>query len=259
MALTPGESDRLLLHLQALLARERRARGLALNVPEATALIADAVCEFARDGLDLVEARERAQRLLSVADVLPGVPEAVTDVRVEARFDDGTRLVVVPDPFGLRAAGTHERKDEDASEPRDGTGSKVDGDAWPTIEITNEASTAIGLTSHIHLAEVNPRLRLDRASAFGMRPAIPTGDTRWLLAGETAVLPMRPITGARIQVGSSGAVDGPLDDPKVRERALAALRACGYLDIVEGQGIGSTADAEGAIGRLMQRIQEANS
>ena len=48
MPLTPGESDRLLLHLQASLAQRRRDRGLLLNIPEARALIADAVCEWAR-------------------------------------------------------------------------------------------------------------------------------------------------------------------------------------------------------------------
>ena len=36
MPLTPGESDRLLLHLEASLAQRRRDRGLRLNVPEAT-------------------------------------------------------------------------------------------------------------------------------------------------------------------------------------------------------------------------------
>lgn len=50
MRLTPTERDRLLLFGAAELARARRARGLKLNVPEATALIADTVCEAARDG-----------------------------------------------------------------------------------------------------------------------------------------------------------------------------------------------------------------
>ena len=48
MLLTPSERDRLLLFTAAELARARRARGLRLNVPEATALIADTVCEAAR-------------------------------------------------------------------------------------------------------------------------------------------------------------------------------------------------------------------
>ena len=51
MRLTPTERDRLLLFSAAKLARARRARGLQLNLPEATALIADTVCEAERDGL----------------------------------------------------------------------------------------------------------------------------------------------------------------------------------------------------------------
>jgi urease gamma subunit len=50
MHLSPKEQDRLLLFLAAELARRRKARGLRLNYPEATALIADEICEGARDG-----------------------------------------------------------------------------------------------------------------------------------------------------------------------------------------------------------------
>ena len=50
MRLTPTERDRLLLFNAAELARARRGRGLRLNVPEAIALVADTVCEAARDG-----------------------------------------------------------------------------------------------------------------------------------------------------------------------------------------------------------------
>ena len=86
MPLTPGENDRLLLHLQASLAQRRRDRGLRLNVPEARALIADAVCEWARDGLTWAQARDLAGSLLTPEDVLPGVPGALSEVRVEGRF-----------------------------------------------------------------------------------------------------------------------------------------------------------------------------
>lgn len=245
MALTPGESDRLLLHLQALLAERRQARGLALNAPEATALIADAVCEWARDGENLATVRARARTLLSVDDVLPGVPEVVGEVRVEARFDDGTRLVVVSDPFGAADGGTG----VPAVAP--------DADAW--LAITNESTIAIGLTSHIHLAEVNPRLRLDRAAAFGQRLAIPTGDTEWVLAGETREFPVCRIRGARVQVGTSGLVDGDLDDPACRDRALSLLRECGFLDVVEGEPLGSLAQADQAMVRAMDVHRSGNT
>lgn len=237
MSLTPGESDRLLLHLQAILAQRRRDRGLRLNVPEARALLADAICEWARDGLSLAQVRERASSFLGADDVLPDVPALIGDIRVEARFDDGTRLVVVaPFPHG---AATSDAPPTAVPHPID------------TLEIRNEASTPIGLTSHIHLAETNPRLRMDRSRAFGMRPALPTGQTQWIPAGETVELGMIPIGGARISIGTSGVVEGALDDPAVRERALARLRECGYLDIVEGVDLGDAASADGAITRLM--------
>ncbi|MFM8896869.1 MAG: urease subunit gamma, partial [Actinomycetales bacterium] len=86
MPLTPGEADRLLLFTQAELARARRARGLLMNVPESVALIADAICEWARDGVTLDEVRQRARTILSTQDVLPNVPDVVDQIRVEARF-----------------------------------------------------------------------------------------------------------------------------------------------------------------------------
>ena len=239
MALTPGEADRLLLFTQAQLARSRRDRGLLLNVPEATALIADAVCEWARDGLSLTEARDRARELLTVDDVLPDVPVILTDVRVEARFDDGTRLVVVHDPFGAPS--------ETPVVEHIVTG--------VPLTIRNEAPRPIGITSHIHLAEVNPRLRLDREAAFGMRLDTPAGTTLWLSPGETVEAYAVPIGGERVVEGNTGVVDGPLDDPRVRERALATLRACGYLDVVNGADVNDTVAAENAVARLMQGRQ----
>lgn len=238
MALTPGEHDRLLLFTQAQLARARASRGLKLNIPEATALIADSVCEWARDGKSLPEARALAQGLLSASDVLEEVPEILTQILVEARFDDGTRLVVVRNPFGIGApAGDNRTLFVPAEHGR--------------VEVTNTASTAIGITSHIHMAEVNPRLRLDRAAAYGMRPAHATGVTVWLEAGESVSVPLTPIEGERIIIGNTGVINGPLDDPEVRARALATLRECGYLDIVGGHQVNNRQRADGAVARLM--------
>lgn len=239
MALTPGEQDRLLLFTQAELARARRARGLKLNIPEARALIADAICEWARDGLQLTEVRDRAAALLGVDDVLPDVPELIGAVQVEARFDDGTRLVVI-DPA---IAGT----------------SMPSGSLHPISEviahvsITNEATTPIGITSHVHLAEINPRIRIDRSGAFGRRLAIAAGETLWLQPGESREVPVAEIAGTRMMIGTTGLVDGHLDDPKVRARALTALRACGYLDIVDGSPVGDIRDADDAIATVMRQ------
>lgn len=76
MPLTPTERDRLLLFTAAELARARRARGLRLNVPEATALIADTVSEAARDGRRLPVALERGRSVLTSDDILPPTSSA---------------------------------------------------------------------------------------------------------------------------------------------------------------------------------------
>jgi urease subunit gamma/beta len=240
VALTPGEKDRLLLFTQAQLAWSRKNRGLKLNVPEATAIISDAVCEWARDGKTLPEVRSLASTLLTPADVLPEVPDLVTQIMVEARFDDGTRLVVVQNPFGIEATGL-------------GHSVPTPPIATSHVLVTNTATTPIGITSHIHMAEVNPRLRLDRSQAYGMRPAHATGVTLWVEPGDTVTVPLVPIEGDRVMIGNSGVIDGPLDDDALKQRALTNLRECGYLDIVDGNPVNDDAQADTAVSELMGR------
>ena len=103
MRLLPREQDRLLLFLAAELARRRRGRGLRLNQAEAVALIADEVCEAARDGCSYEAAEAVGYRTLGIADVAEGVAELVARVEVEALFADGSRLLVLHDP--IRSAG----------------------------------------------------------------------------------------------------------------------------------------------------------
>ena len=83
MHLSPKETDRLLLFLAAELARKRRARGLKLNYPEARALIADEICEGARDGRSVAELMEFGATILTTDDVLPGVDRLVGMLQVE--------------------------------------------------------------------------------------------------------------------------------------------------------------------------------
>ncbi|MCK1818028.1 urease subunit gamma [Streptomyces sp. XM83C] len=228
MRLTPTERDRLLLFGAAELARARRARGLRLNVPEATALIADTVCEAARDGARLAEAIERARAVLGPDDVLPGVAGIVTEVHVEAVFDDGSRLAVVTDPIGK---GTGSRPDEDAP------GALLPGpeheESRPEVRltVTNTAPVPVSVTSHFHFFEANPRLDFDRDRAYGMRLAVPAGSSVRFGPGETHEVGLVPIGGARIAVGFAGLVDGPLDAPGARQEALRRAAACGYLGV----------------------------
>ena len=99
MFLSPREIDKLYISMSAEVARKRKTRGLKLNYPESVALIADYILEGARDGKSVSELMESGRHVLNKDDVLPGVPDLVQSVQVEATFDDGTKLVTVHNPI----------------------------------------------------------------------------------------------------------------------------------------------------------------
>ncbi|MQA79894.1 MAG: urease subunit gamma [Streptosporangiales bacterium] len=99
MRLTPHEQERLLIHVAARLAEERRARGLRLNHPEATAVITSFLLEGARDGRSVADLMSDGRTVLGRDDVMDGVPEMLDEVQVEATFPDGTKLITVHRPI----------------------------------------------------------------------------------------------------------------------------------------------------------------
>jgi urease subunit gamma len=99
MKLSLHEQERLLIHVAAGLARERRARGLRLNHPEAVAVLTSYVMEGARDGRSVADLMEAGRTVLSREDLMDGVPEMIAEVQVEATFPDGTKLVTLHHPI----------------------------------------------------------------------------------------------------------------------------------------------------------------
>jgi urease subunit gamma len=99
MNLTPREKDKLLISMAAMVARRRLERGVKLNHPEAVALITDFVVEGARDGRSVADLMEAGAKVLTRDQVMPGIPEMIHDVQVEATFPDGTKLVTVHEPI----------------------------------------------------------------------------------------------------------------------------------------------------------------
>jgi urease subunit gamma/beta len=217
MRLLPAEQERLLLFLAAELARTRQGRGLRLNQAEATAIVADTVCEAARDGASYDAAAAAGRAVLSEADVLEGVRALVPRIEVEALFADGRRLIVLDDPLGPDPVGAVEEPPAPWLD-----------DAPVTLEVVNEGEVPIGVTSHLHFFETNRRLRFDRAAAWGMRLALPARAKCFFLPGEPREVRLVPIAGARVVRGHGDLVDGPLDAPGAREAALAAAREQGY-------------------------------
>lgn len=116
-------------------------------MPEATALIADTVCEAARDGRRLSDAIAAGRVALGPENVLPGVSEVVGEVKVEAVFEDGTRLVVVTDPIGaphVEAAG----RDSAPGAIELGPEPLVDWSGAVPVLVTNASTVPISVTSH---------------------------------------------------------------------------------------------------------------
>ncbi|MGO8887356.1 MAG: urease subunit gamma [Streptosporangiaceae bacterium] len=99
MRLTEHEQERLLITLTADVAQRRGSRGLQLNHPEAVAILTSFVLEGARDGRTVADLMSAGREVLTRDDVMPGVPEMLDSVQVEATFLDGTKLVTVHGPI----------------------------------------------------------------------------------------------------------------------------------------------------------------
>jgi urease subunit gamma len=97
--ISPHEREKLLVSLAAMVARDRQARGVKLNYPEAVAVITSFVLEGARDGRSVPELMSAGRQVLKREDVLAGVAEMIDVVQVEATFPDGTKLVSVHRPI----------------------------------------------------------------------------------------------------------------------------------------------------------------
>ncbi|WP_404430911.1 urease subunit gamma [Microbacterium lacus] len=99
MHFTPAETEKLLLSVAAMVARDRLDRGIALNHPETIALLSCWVIEGAREGRGVAELMEAGRHVLTRDQVMPGVPEMIADVQIEATFPDGRKLVTIHHPI----------------------------------------------------------------------------------------------------------------------------------------------------------------
>jgi urease subunit gamma len=99
MKLSPREKDKLLISLAAIVARNRKSRGIKLNYPEAIALISDFVVEGAREGRTVADLMEAGAHVVKKDECMNGIPEMIHEVQVEATFPDGTKLVTVHHPI----------------------------------------------------------------------------------------------------------------------------------------------------------------
>jgi urease subunit gamma/beta len=195
MRLTPWEEERLLIFSAAELARRHRDAGLALNAPEAIALICDAMLEAARAGAGYGEIEAAGRTAVRPEQAMAGVRELVDEVRLEVLMGDGTRLVVLVDPLG------------GATPPAAGPGAvrlATTPRADPTVDrerrtlaVRNDSQRAVRVSSHYPFDRVNRRLEFDRAAAAGFRLDLPAGASERWAPGETKEIVLVRYAGER--------------------------------------------------------------
>ena len=99
MNLAPSETEKLLMAVAGMVARDRLARGVRLNYPESVALLSTWVIERAREGSRVEELMVAGREVLTRSEVMDGVAEMLSDVQVEATFPDGRKLVTLHQPI----------------------------------------------------------------------------------------------------------------------------------------------------------------
>jgi len=205
MRLTPHELERLVVRIAAQAARERRARGLKLNHPEAVAVLTEWVLEGARDGRRVADLMQAGRHVLGADDVLDGVAALVPEVQVEATFPDGTKLVTLHDPI----VGAHGLVPGEVVGPDDPVEINA-GRPVTTLRVVNAGDRPVQVGSHYHFAEANPALEFDRAAAHGQRLDIPAGTAVRFEPGIAMDVDLVPFAGNRVIAGLRGAVGGQL-------------------------------------------------
>jgi urease subunit gamma/beta len=192
--------------MAAMVARNRLARGVRLNHPEAVALITDYVVEGARDGRSVAELMETGAHVLTADQVMEGIPEMIHDIQVEATFRDGTKLVTVHQP--IRGAVSETVPGEVTAAP--GEIALNEGAQRVTLTVANTGDRPIQVGSHYHFFEANPALRFERAKARGMRLDIAPGTAVRFEPGATREVTLVPFSGKREVYGFRQNVMGKL-------------------------------------------------
>ena len=174
MQLTPTEEDRLRVFTAAQLARTALAKGLALNAPEAIALVCDEMHAAGRGGATFDEVAAAGRDAVRLDQVMDGVAGIVPEIRVEVLLEEGTRLIVLREPFGPGGDGPG------AIRFGDGDVELAPGRDRIHLRVTNRGAHPIRVSSHYPFWRSNEHLEFDREAADGFRLDLPAGDSlRW--------------------------------------------------------------------------------
>jgi urease subunit gamma/beta len=206
--LSPHEQERLLVHVAAGVAHQRRERGLPLNYPEAVALLTSWVFEAARDGRSVAEIMSAGREVLTTDDVMSGVSHMLDELQIEATFPDGTKLVTLHGPVqpGTSVEDVVPGEVIVGSDPI----SLFVGRTLSELEVHNDGDRPVQVGSHFHFAEVNDALRFDRDAAIGRRLAVPAGTSVRFEPGVPMTVLLVELAGDQIAAGFRGLYGGPV-------------------------------------------------
>lgn len=219
MFLTPSDTEKLLLSVAGMVARDRLERGVRLNYPETVALLSCWVLERAREGGVTVERlMEDGARVLHSGQVMDGVPAMVEHVQAEATFPDGRKLVTLSHPVRSGPAdddtGGTAAEEPGALRVRAGAVTLNRGAERRTVVARNDGDRPVQVGSHFHLADVNRALVFftdtgtddgggepEPAPVDGFRLDIAAGTSVRFQPGDTKRLPI-------VALGGTGTVPG---------------------------------------------------
>ena len=105
----------------------------------------------------------------------------------------------------------------------------LNGRATLELTVANTGDRPIQVGSHCHFFEANRALRFDREQAYGFRLQVPAGTAVRFEPGEDKHVTLVAIGGNRVAYGINGLVNGRLDDPDVKQQALARARESGFI------------------------------
>ncbi len=219
MFLTNREQEKLMIYTASRLAIERKDRGLKLNYPEAVSIISSFILEGARDGKSVSDLMVSATQVLSEYDVMPGIASMMEMVQTEATFNDGTKLVTVHNPIvtSKKEIVPGEYLVDEGDIELNSNKESI------TIEVENIGDRPIQVGSHYHFFEVNAFIDFDRERAYGMRLNIPAGTSVRFEPGSQKEINLIPYSGKRYISGFNALVEGFLEDPATKEKALINL------------------------------------
>ena len=214
MDLTPREKDKLMIFTAALLAKQRKDRGVKLNYPESIAYISAEILEGARDGKSVAEMMEYGRQLLTEDDVMGGISSMIPDIQVEATFPDGTKLVTVHNPIQPVKSSLDGICTDDVLIPGEVLINfskeieiNIDRERVMVV-VSNHGDRPIQVGSHYHFYETNTALSFDREKTKGFRLNIPSGTAVRFEPGQEREVELVKYDGNNVIYGFNGKIMG---------------------------------------------------